>query len=115
MDDGRVLVESEGAGEALFAFLRSMVLQWGATDRGLKESLSADQVDADISMSAAGAAFVRLLDDLLAAAQDAGAVRADVQVRDVQSILVGCLAMQAENPHAAERLTEVVVDGLRAR
>ena len=33
---------------------------------------------------------------------------------DVKAILVGCLAMQAANPEAAERLTEVVLDGLRS-
>ena len=33
---------------------------------------------------------------------------------DVKAILVGCQAMQAYNPDAAERLTEVVLDGLRA-
>src|ERR1700730_6420719 len=35
VDDGYALLESAGPGEALFSFLRSMVLQWGATERGL--------------------------------------------------------------------------------
>src|SRR5256885_17263867 len=33
--DGRALLSSDDPGQALFAVLRSMVLQWGATDRGL--------------------------------------------------------------------------------
>ena len=41
-------------------------------------------------------------------------MRPDLDVRDVKAILVGCLAMQDANPDAAERLTEVVLDGLRA-
>src|SRR3954465_151943 len=40
VDDGRGLLASDNPGQALFAFLRSMVLQWGATDRGLAESLA---------------------------------------------------------------------------
>ena len=59
------------------------------------------------------AAFLRVLGDLLKAAQKAGTVRGDLDVRDVKTILVGCLAMQAASPDGAERLTEVVMDGLR--
>ena len=40
IDDGRALLESERPGQALFTFLRSMVLQWGAADRGLVEALA---------------------------------------------------------------------------
>ncbi len=53
--------------------------------------------------------------DLLRAGQKAGTVRRDVDVPDVKAILSGCLAMQAANPDAADRLTEVVLDGLRAQ
>ena len=41
-------------------------------------------------------------------------MRRDVDVPDVKAILGGCLAMQAANPNAADRLTEVVLDGLSA-
>src|ERR1700745_1782401 len=34
VDDGYALLESDGPDEALFTFLRSIVLRWGATDRG---------------------------------------------------------------------------------
>jgi AcrR family transcriptional regulator len=88
VDDGRALLSSADPGQALFAFLRSMVLQWGATDRGL-------------------------LGDLLRAGQKAGTVRGDLDVRDVKALMVGAQAMQTYNAEAAERLTEVVLDGLR--
>jgi hypothetical protein len=42
-------------------------------------------------------------------------VRHDIGVREVKSILVGCQAMEAYNSALAERVTDVVVDGLRAR
>jgi hypothetical protein len=50
---------------------------------------------------------------LLRVAQEAGTVRKDVGVADVKALMVGLLAMQSYNDDAAERLTEVVLDGLR--
>src|SRR6201998_658210 len=114
VDDGYALLESAGPGEALFGFLRSMVLQWGATDRGLAEALAGSGIDIETSLPEAEEDFLRLLNDLLRAAQKAGRVRADVDVPDLKAIVVGTQAMQAAKPDAAERLTEVVLDGLRA-
>ena len=34
VDEGRAVLRADDPGEGLFAILRSMVLQWGATDRG---------------------------------------------------------------------------------
>jgi hypothetical protein len=56
-----------------------------------------------------------LIGELLRAAQKAGTVRRDVDVRDVKTIMVGAQAMQTYKPETAERLTEVVLDGLRVR
>jgi AcrR family transcriptional regulator len=113
VDEGRALLESDGPGEALFAFLRSVVLQWGATDRGLVEALAGFGVDF-ASASSAEDAFLAMLDELLRAAQRAGTARPDIGVRELKTIMVGCQAMEAYNPELAERVTDVVVDGLRA-
>ena len=43
--DGRALLDEPEPGEALFTFLRSMVLQWGATDRGLVDALGRLGID----------------------------------------------------------------------
>src|SRR5580700_10758097 len=43
--DGRALLESDVPGEALFNYLRTIVLQWGATDRGLVDALAGYGVD----------------------------------------------------------------------
>jgi hypothetical protein len=59
-------------------------------------------------------AFLAVLGELLRAAQQAGTVRKDIGVREVKTILVGCQAMEAYNSALAERVTDVVVDGLRA-
>lgn len=114
VDEGRALLNAGAPGEALFSFLRSLVLEWGATDRGLADALAGLGIDIKASMPEVKKAFHDLLDDLLAAAQKAGSVRVDISAADLDAILVGAQAMQASNPDAAERLTEVVLDGLRA-
>jgi AcrR family transcriptional regulator len=114
IDAGRALLNAEEPGEALFTFVRSMVLRWGATDRGLAEALAGFGIDIETAMPSVEEDFLGLLGDLLQAAQKAGTVRRDVDVPDVKAILVGCQAMQAYDGELAERLTEVVLDGLRA-
>jgi AcrR family transcriptional regulator len=113
VDDARGLLETQGAGEALFAFLRSMVLQWGAADRGLVDALAGYGIDIACAAPEAEDAFKAMLGELLAAAQEAGTARRDVDMRDLKAILVGCQAMQAYDSSLAERATDVVIDGLR--
>jgi AcrR family transcriptional regulator len=114
VDDGRALLAAGDPGEALFMFLRSIVLDWGATDQGLVDALAGVGIDIKDAVPDAEEAFLGLLGDLLRAAQKAGTVRRDVDVPDVKAIVVGAQAMQAYRPDTAERLTEVVLDGLRA-
>jgi len=114
VDDGYALLKSEGPGEALFTYLRSIVLQWGATDRGLVDALAGLGIDIPSVAPDAEDAFLAVLGDLLRAAQEAGTARQDIGVREVKSILVGCQAMEAYNSALADRVTDVVVDGLRA-
>jgi AcrR family transcriptional regulator len=114
VDDGYALLESDRPGEAIFTFLRSIVLQWGATDRGLVEALAGLGIDIEQAAPDAEDAFLAVLDELLRAAQKAGTARPDIGVREVKAILVGCQAMEAYNSELAERVTDVVVDGLRA-
>ena len=114
VDDGRTVLASGDPGEALFTFLRSMVLQWGAADRGLADALAGVGIDIKDAVPDAEEAFLGLLGELLRAAQKAGTVRRDVDVPDVKAIVVGTQAMQAYNPETAARLMEVVLDGLRA-
>jgi AcrR family transcriptional regulator len=112
--DGYALLESDGPGKALFTFLRSIVLQWGATNRGLVDALAGFGIDIASAAPDAEDAFLAVLGELLRAAQEAGTARQDIGVREVKSILVGCQAMEAYNSALADRVTEVVVDGLRA-
>lgn len=112
VEDGRVVLASGDTGEALFTFLRAVVV-WSATDRGLAEALAGVGIKIEDAVPDFEEAFLGLLGELLEAAQGAGTVRRDVDVRDVKTILVGAQAMQSYKPDAAARLVEVVLDGLR--
>ena len=111
--EGRALLDEPGPGEALFAFLRSMVLDWGATDQGLVDALAGLGIDVESIAPDAEDAFLGLLGELLAAAQGAGTVRPDVDVPEIKALMVGCQAMQGYDQARAERVTGVVMDGLR--
>jgi len=113
VDDGHALLKTEGAGGALFAFLRLMVLQWGAADRGLVDALAGYGIDIACTAPDAEDAFKAMLGELLGAAQEAGTARRDIDMRDLKAILVGCQAVQAYDSALAERATDVVIDGLR--
>ena len=113
VDEARALLDTEDAGDALFTFLRSMVLQWGATDRGLAEALAGFEIDIKTALPEAEDDFLSVLGALLRAAQKARAVRPDLDVADVKAIMVGLQAMQSYSDDAAQRLVDVVLDGLR--
>ncbi len=109
IEGGYALLEAGEPGEALFTFLRAAV-EWSATNRGLVDTLAASDVEVKPE-----AQFLELLGELLRAAHAAGTVRNDVGVADVKALMVGLQAMQSYNDDATERLTEVVLDGMRPR
>jgi AcrR family transcriptional regulator len=108
IDAGRALLEAEKPGEALFTFLRAAV-EWSATNRGLVDALA----DSGNEVKDAEEQFKDLLGALLRAAQDAGTARKDVGVADVKALMVGLQAMHSYSDDAAERLRDVVLNGLR--
>jgi len=110
IDEGHALLEGDKPGEALFTFLRAAV-EWSATNRGLVDALASSGHEVrDVEDQ-----FKALLAELLRAAQDAGAARKDVGVADVKALMVGLQAMHSYTGDAGARLSEVVLDGLRAR
>jgi AcrR family transcriptional regulator len=113
VESGRAMLTSQGPGGGLFAFIRSMVLDWGAADQGLVDALAGVGIDIKSAVPDAEEAFLDLIGDLLRAAQNAGSVRRDLDVPDIKALMVGGQAMQGYNRDAAERLTEVLLDGLR--
>lgn len=113
--NGRALLGGDDPGEALFTFLRAMVLEWGATDQGLAQALAGTGIDVATVMPDVEAEFLGMLDDLVKAAQKAGVARTDIGVREVKAIVTGASATQAAYPDTAQRVTEVFLDGLRPR
>jgi AcrR family transcriptional regulator len=113
IEAGRALLDEPGPAEALFTFLRSMVLDFGATDQGLVDALGGLGIDVESAAPDAEDAFRCLLGELLVAAQGAGTVRSDVDVPEIKALMVGCQAMQGYDKERAARVTDVVIDGLR--
>lgn len=113
VDNGRALLAAD-PGTALFDFVRETVRS-GAVDHGMVEALSGYGIDLDCAAPGAEAAFLGVLGDLLAAGQRAGTVRADVGVAEVKALLTMCKASQSQGDAVADRLTAVIMDGLRGR
>jgi AcrR family transcriptional regulator len=106
--EGRKLHEFGEPGEALFEFLRAMVSESG-TNRGLADVLAGTEID----LKGVEEGFLAILAKLLGAAQRAGTVRTDLGVPEVKALLVGCQAMEGYSHALAERVVDVVFDGLR--
>lgn len=98
-------------GPAFFAFFAAVV-RAGSDDRGLAERLAAASGDPKTLEKRVGAdVLCDRLGELLHRAQQAGAVRADVALADVEALMVACMSRH-EGPSA---ILAAVIDGLRAR
>jgi AcrR family transcriptional regulator len=113
VEGGHALLAELGPGEALFGFLREMV-RTGAADHGLFDALAGYGFDVAAATSGAEAEFLGVLGELLGAAQRAGTVRADVGVPEVKALLLACKSSGEYGDGVSDRVTAVIVDGLRA-
>jgi AcrR family transcriptional regulator len=107
---GRALLEAPDPGPALFEFMDEIVGRQ-QTDRALFEAV-ADAFLANPEIAEAYAEFVGVLDELVARAQAAGAVRADIGALDIVMMIKGvceaATALQHVNPSIAERQLDLV-------
>lgn len=111
--EGRRLL-AEDPGTALYEFLREMV-RTAAADHGIADALTSYGVDFDTAAPGAEAAFLELMDELLAAAQRAGSVRNDVGTTELKALFMVCKSGADLGDGVAQRVTDVIVDGLRPR
>ncbi|WP_432872091.1 TetR/AcrR family transcriptional regulator [Microbispora rosea] len=103
------LARREDPGTAFFALFTAFV-RAGAADCGLAELAGADRRLDELG-ERAGADLCGRLQELLAAAQESGAVRPDVGYSDVRALISACMARK----DPLEPILAVVADGLSAR
>lgn len=101
------LAAREEAGTAFVTFFRALVHE-GAANRGLAEAVAGAGYDLDALGERAGFDVSGRMQALLAGAQQAGAIRAEVGYLDVKALMTACMS------RASEAMLEVVLDGLRA-
>ncbi|MHB1583703.1 MAG: TetR/AcrR family transcriptional regulator [Acidimicrobiales bacterium] len=111
----RALADADAPGDAFFSFVESVAAH-AARKHDLAEALAAAGVDLH---EAAGKAeeLKEAAGRLLRRAQDAGAVRADVEPEELFGLVAGtCMAMEAQGAgdRCRARMLAVVCDGLRA-
>ena len=109
---GRELAATKPPAEALSLWLHSMLTN-NLTTLGLKEALTASEISAQTSECRAKAHAVG--GELLARAQEAGAVRRDIEITDLLRLVHSIALMVepgAEGARRAERVFEVMVAGL---
>jgi AcrR family transcriptional regulator len=97
--------------DALHAWLRRFV-EYVATKHALADELFAEGGDSDVFASCR----IVMYDSgrpLLERAQDAGAVRADVDITDVLHLVGGISKISTPDPGQTDRILDVALDGLR--
>ncbi|MBL7257312.1 TetR/AcrR family transcriptional regulator [Paractinoplanes lichenicola] len=107
-DEAARLSATAEPGAAFFGYFAGLVERAGA-DRGLAEALAGGGFDVEAAAARSGHDLDGLESALLAAAQQAGAVRADVTRADVKALLAACVAAPDRT-----RMIEIVTAGLRA-
>jgi AcrR family transcriptional regulator len=107
-----VLAGEADPGAALRGFFAELVE--AASNQGFVEAMSGAGFDVAVSAPEEEAAFLTALGRLLTAAQAQGAIRSDVTVPHLKTLMVGCQAMRryTTDPAVADHLLTVLWDGL---
>jgi AcrR family transcriptional regulator len=110
---GRLMAAGD-PGSAFFEYFSLLVAE-GAANRGLADALSGAGFDLEGAAARRGLDVAGTLRVLLTQAQQAGAVRSDIDAADVKALITGCLAREHDAADAAarDRMTSVVCQGLR--
>jgi AcrR family transcriptional regulator len=107
---GRELLEADDPGDALFAFLREIV-EGQQTNRAMVEAIEDTMLQND-EIAAGYEELIGVLSELVARAQEAGAIRVDVGALDLMIMTKGICeaasALHQVNPDMAERQLDLV-------
>ncbi len=112
--DARARMDAEDPGAAFFSFLQYLVEE-SALKRDLIQALLGAGVEIEQAAAPAKRELEAAVSDLLAVAQNAGAVRSDVTPAVVISLVgAACIACERPNPASLPgELLAIVCDGLR--
>jgi AcrR family transcriptional regulator len=112
--DARAAARAEEAGSAFFGFLARMNSEAGAK-QDLADAIASAGADLGSAAQQVAADLREIFAALLARAQRAGAVRADVDAADVQAIVLAAVTAQRQRADTArpDRLAALVFDCLR--
>ncbi|SHL41249.1 transcriptional regulator, TetR family [Pseudonocardia thermophila] len=114
-DRAEQLTAAADPGRAFFALLDAVVAQ-ARSRQTLSEALAAAGVDATAAAAPAKARLRAAAEQLLRAAQQAGAVRPDVGGDELMALMVGIARTAEQTAHDPElqaRVSRLLVDGLR--
>jgi AcrR family transcriptional regulator len=100
-------------GAAFFTMMTSLV-ENGAVKRDLIDALTAAGVDVSAGLTRERAEILKSMDVLLTRAQAAGAVRGDVDIDDLATLLGTLFLASARRGGVPNGVLTVVLDGLRA-
>ncbi|QXJ19462.1 TetR family transcriptional regulator [Actinomadura graeca] len=109
--EARGLLDADDPGAAFFGFLARVVGR-AAAERAVSEALAWAGGDAGEAAGRAAPGLASELGALLRRAQEAGAVRADVEPAQVTALLAG-LSYAAGRAGAGDDVLRIVFDGLR--
>jgi AcrR family transcriptional regulator len=115
VEDAQALADADDPGEAFFGFMTRWA-EYGATSKALSDGLADTGVDVKAATSDAKQQLRDAVQHLLSRAQRAGAIRNDVRIDDLWSLLAGVCLAAAHNgydPTLRARAVAVVCDGLR--
>jgi AcrR family transcriptional regulator len=114
--DARAQHESDSPGDAFFEFLMRLVHGW-RQKKDFIDALTSAGVDLE-DLARAKHDLHRELGKLLERAQNAGAVREDVSIREIMALITGAMGSLDRNGISAkgrDRMLAIIFDGLRAR
>jgi len=111
--DGRAALREPDVGAAFFGFLTHLVAD-AQTKKDLADALAGAGIDLCTSTQEAAADLHAQLSALLKQAQQAAAVRPDIDVSDLHAIVFGALAAETRADRSG-RITAIIFDCLRPR
>ncbi|MGO4612536.1 TetR/AcrR family transcriptional regulator [Nocardia sp. 2YAB30] len=113
IDDATRALQSDDVEPAFFEFLLGMVGQ-AKTKQDLAEALARAEIAMSAQTRQVAAELRTVFADLLHRAQQAGAVRTDVDVDEVQAVAIAAVAVHRTGIPDPQRVAALICDCLRA-